>query len=204
MKRHVLLFVKALFGKTSLPSPINRRFYPSRKDLRSMIDRRRRKLVQGLLDQELLMAKVKEWKEKDSNVFIHVRLSASVKRPVVEDDQEEGLIKIEDQPFLFVYQNAWQKYMLQRYGGEMVFLDATYRTTKYALPLFFVCVHANSGYYVVGAFITQKEDSDSISEALDIIKGLNPSWKPKSFMIDASEIEMMSIIKTFPGKILNK
>jgi hypothetical protein len=59
--------------------------------------------------------------------------------------------------------------MLQRYGEEMVFLDATYRTTKYALPLFFLCVHTNSGYYVVGAFVTQREDSQSISEALSIL-----------------------------------
>jgi hypothetical protein len=61
--------------------------------------------------------------------------------------------------------------MLQRYDEEMVFLDATYRTTKYALPLFFLCVHANSGYYVVGAFVTQREDSQSISEELSHIRG---------------------------------
>jgi hypothetical protein len=90
--------------------------------------------------------------------------------------------------------------MLQRYDEEMVFLDATYRTTKYALPLFFLCVHANSGYYVVGAFVTQREDSQSISEELSILKDQNPSWNTKSFMIDACEMEMMAMNAVFPGR----
>jgi hypothetical protein len=54
MKRHVNIFVRNIFGKNSLPNQINRRFYPSPKDLRGMIDRRRRKIIQGLLDQEVL------------------------------------------------------------------------------------------------------------------------------------------------------
>ncbi|XP_048238820.1 uncharacterized protein LOC125372528 [Haliotis rufescens] len=37
---------------------------------------------------------------------------------------------------LLVYQWDWQQKLLNRYGQEIVFLDATYRTTRYALPLF--------------------------------------------------------------------
>ncbi|CAH3020845.1 unnamed protein product, partial [Porites evermanni] len=43
--------------------------------------------------------------------------------------------------FLFVHQEVWQQRLLRRYGSELVLLDATYKTTKYALPLFFLCVH---------------------------------------------------------------
>ena len=59
MKRHVNIFVRNIFGKNSLPNQINRCVYPSRKDLRGMIDRRRHKIIQGLLDQEVLSVKVK-------------------------------------------------------------------------------------------------------------------------------------------------
>ena len=54
---------------------------------------------------------------------------------------------------------------------EINLLDATYKTTKYALPLFFLCVHTNVGYKVVSEFICENEDADSIAEALSVIKG---------------------------------
>jgi uncharacterized membrane protein YheB (UPF0754 family) len=63
MKRHVNIFVRNIFGKNSLPNQINRRVYPSRKDLRGMIDRRRRKIIQDLLDQEFLSVNVKSWRD---------------------------------------------------------------------------------------------------------------------------------------------
>lgn len=204
IKRHVNMFVKNLFGKSSLPSGINRRFYPSRKDIRGMVDRRRRKLIKGLLDQELLNLKIKSWREDHPNDTIYFRPSSTVNKPTVEEETDGNeCITVEDHQFLLFYQNSWQKHMLERYGGETVFLDATYRTTKYALPLFFVCIHANSGYYVVAAFVTEREDSGSISEALSILKEVNPSWTTKSFMIDASEIEMISLNAVFPGIIIS-
>ena len=50
------------------------------------------------------------------------------------------MIKDEDQNLIVVYQSSWQKRLLERFGNELTFLDATYRTSKYALPLFFfVC-----------------------------------------------------------------
>ena len=50
----------------------------------------------------------------------------------------------------------------------MCLLDATYKTTRYALPLFFLFVRTNVHYIVVATFLTQNEDSASIAEALDI------------------------------------
>ena len=41
---------------------------------------------------------------------------------------------------LFVYQEPWQKRLLARYGNELSLLDATYKTTRYELPLFFLCL----------------------------------------------------------------
>ena len=87
IKRHINIFVKNLFGKNSLPNAINLRFYPSRKDMRGMVDRRR-KLIKGLLDQEQLNLKVKAWKDAHPNDTIYFRPSARVKIPAVEDEAD--------------------------------------------------------------------------------------------------------------------
>ena len=59
--------------------------------------------------------------------------------------------------FLLVHQEVWQQRLLSRYGSDLVLIDATYKTTKYALPLFFICVHTNVGYKVVAEFICENE-----------------------------------------------
>lgn len=54
-----------------------------------------------------------------------------------------------DQKLLFVHQNKDQKRLLELYGNDMVFLDATYKTTSYALPLFFLSVQTNTDHQVL-------------------------------------------------------
>ena len=64
-------------------------------------------------------------------------------------------------------QEKWQQDLLLRYGNAIFLLDATYKTTKYSLPLFFVCVKTNVDYMVVGYFVIQNEDASSIDETLE-------------------------------------
>ena len=71
-------------------------------------------------------------------------------------------------------------------------------TTKYAIPLFFVCVHTNVGYEIVAKFHYQNEDNECIAEELNIIKSWNPTWKPKYFMVDYSMAEINAIKSEFP------
>ena len=191
MKRHVRIFVRNLFAPNPLPKTINRRFFPSREDLRKMIYRRRTKNLRGLLDQEFLQQKINSWKQQRPDDCWFYRPSTGVA------SEEDG--SNEDQSFLLVFQTAWQRYLLKRYGNEMVFLDATYRTTRYAVPLFFLCCHTNAGYMVVAVMVMEKEDSSSLAEALSKLKEMNSGWSPKGFMIDASEIEMSAISNIFPG-----
>ena len=80
-------------------------------------------------------------------------------------------------------------------------LDATYKTTRYSLPLFFVVVKTNVDYQIVGSFVIQSETTDSIYEALSVLKSWNPKWNPSYFMVDYSEEEMSAIGKLFPGKL---
>ena len=70
---------------------------------------------------------------------------------------------------MFIHQTKWQQRLLNRYGNELSLLDATYRTTKYALPLFFLVVKSNVDYQVVGSFVLQSEASTNIEKALKAI-----------------------------------
>ena len=57
----------------------------------------------------------------------------------------------------------------RRYGNEMILLDATYITTRYALPLFFRVVKTNVDYQIVASFVAENETQETITEALEVI-----------------------------------
>lgn len=88
--------------------------------------------------------------------------------------------------------------MLVKYGNTMTLIDATYKTTLYDVPLFFVTVRTNVGYTVAAEFIVQSETSEDIEEALGILKEWNPEWKPSFFMCDYSEAEIGALESAFP------
>lgn len=81
-------------------------------------------------------------------------------------------------------------------------MDATYKTTKYSLPLFFLCVHTNIGYKVVAEFICQYESTVCVSEALGIIKSWNTGWQTKYWMTDYSVVEFNAIEEQFPASLV--
>ena len=65
------------------------------------------------------------------------------------------------------------KDLLLRYGQEMVLVDSTYKTTRYEVPLFFVCVLTGIGYSPICSFVVRKETIEDIKEALNVIKFWN-------------------------------
>ena len=87
------------------------------------------------------------------------------------------------QNLLLAHQSAWQRYLISHYGNEIMLLDATYKTMRYELPLFFL-VKTNVNYVVVGSFVMQNETTASIKEALRIFRDWNPQWQPKLFISD--------------------
>ena len=101
---------------------------------------------------------------------------------------------------LFVYQSKQQKELLKKYGEEMALLDATYRTTKYVLPLFILCVKTNVDYQPVAVFVTENETLASIMEALMKIKEWNPDYTPTFFMTDYCNEEISALETVFPGQ----
>ena len=49
-------------------------------------------------------------------------------------------------------------------------LDATYKTTKYLLLLFFMILETNVNYQVIALFVIEDEITTAITDALRIIK----------------------------------
>ena len=82
------------------------------------------------------------------------------------------------QKLLFPHQGALQRHLLNRYGNEIMLLDATYKTIRYKLPLFFLVVKTNVNYTVVESFITKNETTASIEKPPKIFHDGNHKWKP--------------------------
>ena len=91
------------------------------------------------------------------------------------------------------------KRLLKIYGNEICLLDATYKTTRYALPLFFMVVKTNVDYEVVGAFVCDGKGTETIMSALKILKSCNPDWSPLYSMVDCCSEEINVIEALFPG-----
>ena len=105
---------------------------------------------------------------------------------------------------LFVYQAKWQRDLLRRYGNEIILLDATYKTTRYILPLFFMVVKTNVDYQIVGTFVSENETKRSIMEGLQIFKQWNPQVNPRNCMTDYCTEEIDALENTFDGKFKEK
>lgn len=101
--------------------------------------------------------------------------------------------------FLFVHQTEEQKRLLLLYGQEICLLDATYKTSQYDIPLFFLCVNTNVGHSVVASFMIANENRNNIKEALETIRMWNPDWHPHFFMCDFDNREIWALENTFKG-----
>ena len=60
--------------------------------------------------------------------------------------------------------------LIKRYGNKTILLDATYKTTRYTLPLIFIVVKTNVDYQTVASFAIENETYEAISEAVAVIK----------------------------------
>lgn len=100
---------------------------------------------------------------------------ANVKDDNYYDEEVQVTSNTCKQSFLFLHQATWQRRLLKKYGDNICLLDATYRTTRYSLPQFFLAVKTNVDYQEVGSFIIQHEATEAIAEALQTLKQWNKS-----------------------------
>ena len=217
MRRHLREYLaNDLFCGQELPPTYNRRYFPTKKDIhnhmyRTMVQNRFSKC-----DQTNVSAKVSVWQRQHPQDLFYFRPYAArqgqaesdIAVPVdcanVKDDNYyDEEVKLTSntckQSLLFLHQTTWQRRLLKKYGDNICLLDATYRTTRYSLPLFFLAVKTNVDYQVVGSFIIQHETTEAIAEALQTLKQWNESWKPQFFMTDLSEQEINAVEEIFPG-----
>ncbi|XP_065642056.1 uncharacterized protein LOC124812106 [Hydra vulgaris] len=189
MRRHLEFFVQAEFNVNNNLQSANKCYFPIDKTIRNHMLNVRRKLRRSLIDQECLHDKISEWQI----IFQEAMIKFRPKGVNMVDDPE-----IKDS-LLFIYQDVWQKRLLLRYGNELIFLDATYRITRYALPLFFLVVKTNIDYQVVAIFVCENETTSAITEALLCSKEWNPTFQPKFCLTDYSNEEIRSLESVFPG-----
>lgn len=157
-----------------------RRYFPSRDDDRKLVYRQWQRLVHGLLDQEVLAEFIQHWQSErlDDKWFFKPAADVRVSSDDCVSDASEN-----KSSFLLIYQVVWQQHLLSLYSKELVFMDATYKTSKYAVPMFFVSVQTNCGHFVVGVFLMETEDSQSLTEALQIFSSMNNNWSLKVAML---------------------
>ncbi|XP_065645230.1 uncharacterized protein LOC136075723 [Hydra vulgaris] len=190
MRRHLAAFVQMEFNSNNNLPKSNKRFFLRDDIIANHIFRARQKLRRSLIDQECLLVKINEWKIYFPDATIKFRPKGGF------NSEESADLK---DSLLFVYQDIWQKRLLLRYGNELAFLDATYQTTRYALPLFFLVVKTNIDYQIVAIFVCEHETTKAITEALMCIKEWNPLFQPKFFCTDYSNEEINSLESVFPG-----
>ncbi|XP_063220943.1 uncharacterized protein LOC134530205 [Bacillus rossius redtenbacheri] len=177
-------YVQIKFSDDNMPSRINKAFYPEKSVIYAHVYRAIFSQKRDQIDQEVLQETIDEWKRQNNEDSFFFRPFEEVR---------DGDVPT----LLFCHQTKWQQKLLLRYGSVCL-LDATYKTTKYSLPLFFLAVKTNVGYSVVGTFVVQSESTTLIAEALNVFKEWLPEWKPQFWMTDFSEAEIGAIDKTFP------
>ncbi|XP_013402856.1 uncharacterized protein LOC106168368 [Lingula anatina] len=187
MTRHIKSFVNTEAGILN-EDKNRRRFNPTSQDIRNIMTKAKMADRKSENDQENLRSIIEEWQKREPEDKIFYR--------------EAHFVEEERKGFLFIYQSQWQQRLLNKYGNDLCLLDATYRTVKYAMPLFFLCVKTNVNYSVVAIFMPEHEDEKSIREALRILKSWNPRWTPRDFLADYCLAEINAVEKTFEGLVV--
>ena len=235
VKRALKFYVENHLSKQHGINPVetDRSFYPTLRDIQNHIYKSKKQLELSTLDQENLRLKILQWKKDKTDSLFYFRPykikqneaekeapppgTQSVKTPSnsgrfngnssLEESMSQHIDTDEfEETLLYVHQEKWQRELMQWYANNMTLLDATYKTTKYDLSLFFLCVKTNVGYSVVAEFVIQPETTQhNISEALAVLKSWNPTWNPSFFIIDYSEAELSAIEEVFQRwcKVMN-
>ncbi|RHZ51906.1 hypothetical protein Glove_468g3 [Diversispora epigaea] len=98
-----------------------------------------------------------------------------------------------------VFAHPKQLKKLHQYGW-LTLIDSTHKTNKHDWRLFTLYIRDSYNCWDVGAhFFVSNEDSDTITEALKIIRNICKNWIPGYVFMDQSNIETNSIKKVFPG-----
>lgn len=184
---------------------LDRRFWPDKRTIRNIIWSVKLKERWSVVDVENTEKFLKDWPRKEDKYYFR-RCSKPEECDVEvsganspDDDGDIDYITADPKDpltkdqLLFVYQSTEMRELYRRYGHSGILMDATYRTCKYALPLFFIVVLTNCGYQPVCMFITQRETKRSIIEALTYLSEWNPSVIPLYGLVDYAMEEILAL-----------
>ena len=160
-----------MFAHTSRkPDVLNTAFFPRDRCIANHMYIAATKQKLSCMDQVNLQQRIKEWEQQDPERKFSFRaskicdggedrLQEDLNSPNCDNSTEISKFNPHqiksrqfEQKLLYVHQEPWQQDLLKNYSNNISLMDATYKTTKYALPLFFVIVNTNAGYKVAGKF----------------------------------------------------
>ena len=165
VKRALKLYATKELCTTDLPHKDDRAYYPTNHDLMNHIYKAKSLFQLSKLDQENLALKMKEWDRNtpDSKMYFRPFRKKSPKEQFKTDStKEHTCISEYEQTLLWIHQEPWQQDQLVKYGNIITLMDATYKTTHYELPLYFLTVRTNVGYSVVAEFVIQHERTEDM------------------------------------------
>ncbi|XP_077513428.1 uncharacterized protein LOC144124556 [Amblyomma americanum] len=190
-----------LFGGKNKPSRSCRAFFPTQEDIHNHIQAALRRDRFSSFDQENAKQLIDKYqREEPDSKFFYRQYQKKTEQinSLPSDDVLEQMEQKCEETLLFCYQSKFMNEMLIKYGQSVSCLDATNKTTDYALPLFFIVVKTAQGYMCADVFITQFETSACVAEALEVFRQWCPDFNPQYWMIDYSQVEINALQSSFP------
>ena len=168
VKRALKFYVENHLSKQHgiTPDETDHSFYPTLGDIQNHIYKSKKQLELSTLDQENLRLRILQWKKDKTDSLFCFRpyktkqIEAEKEAPAagtqpaktpsntgrfngnfsLEESTSEQIDTDEfEETLLYIHQEKWQRELMQRYANNMTLLDATYKSTKYDLSLFFLC-----------------------------------------------------------------
>ena len=165
------------------------RFYPKRTTVSNTLVRARQGGRLDPCDQEAVKLFIGEEKQRSPDSFWFFE----------ESGPGEAWGGVEQKRMALVHQSAEMRRMLHLYGGTVVGMDATHKTSAYeGFYLYLITVTDNHGHgFPATLFITETDTSAMVEKCLRVIKEWNPGWSPKFVMIDHDAKEQSALLKVY-------
>ena len=207
MKQLLCYYVKnELFRGRETPPETNRAFYPRDSVIKNHIHLSRSAERALRMDQENFSNLIASWQNDADGDAFYYRMKEAVAELADAGECESASTDVQAATdtdagsMVFVYQNQFQRDLIQKYGNVLMVVDSTSKLIKAASQLYTISVKTTVvDLAVVAVIVAEKESAKSVAEALAILRQWAPQWKPAIAMADFSAPVMAALEETFPG-----
>lgn len=190
-----------LFAGKATPSKLRRRYYPNVKDIRNYMNKAKMltRLSSDIKEELRLLASKLQQTRPTENIILQSELL---------DAGQEALLQLktsaDDDPMpkptlIFCHQTSQQQRLLKRYGNQVMICEVTNLVERVPFPLICLFVQTNVDYQMVGSFVVEVRNKESLQQGLMSIKEWNPGWSPKYVILDYSDEQAEAVKIVFPG-----